>query len=205
MTELIDLTHQIYDDMPVYPEDDPVELYNTGSLEEDGYNYFRLETGLHAGTHIDTPMHMTEDETYMNEIPLESFTGNGCILDVREQNPIEFKDEYSDVVKKNDIVLLYTGHDEKYGSKEYYTDHPIVGESLAQFFVDKKIKMLGMDIPTPDKYPFNIHKMLFKNGVLIIENLTNLSELSDVEDFEIIAFPLKIKADSSIARVVAKV
>ncbi|MFW6375978.1 MAG: cyclase family protein, partial [Thermoplasmatota archaeon] len=140
-----------------------------------------------------------------NEIPLERFTGNGCILDVRNQSPIEYKDEYSEIVKENDIVLLHTGFDEKYGSKEYYTEHPIVDESLAKFFVDKKIKMLGMDIPTPDKYPFNIHKTLFKNGILIIENLTNLSELSDVEDFEIIAFPLKIKADSSIARVVAKV
>ncbi|MFW6196094.1 MAG: cyclase family protein [Thermoplasmatota archaeon] len=205
MTKFIDLTHQVTDDMPVYPEDDPVELYKTGSLEEDGYNYFRLETGLHAGTHIDTPMHMTKDDTYMNEIPLERFTGNGCILDVRNQSPIEYKDEYSEIVKENDIVLLHTGFDEKYGSKEYYTEHPIVDESLAKFFVDKKIKMLGMDIPTPDKYPFNIHKTLFKNGILIIENLTNLSELSDVEDFEIIAFPLKIKADSSIARVVAKV
>ncbi|MFP4050813.1 MAG: cyclase family protein [Thermoplasmata archaeon] len=205
MTEFLDLSHEITDDMPVYPFDDPVELDRTKSFEEDGYNYFRLETGLHAGTHIDIPMHMTDDETHMNEVPLNRFTGNGCILDVRNQSPIEYKDEYSEIVKENDIVLLYTGFDEKYGSKEYYADHPIVDESLAQFFVDKKIKMLGMDIPTPDKHPFNIHKTLFKNGILIIENLTNLSELSDVEDFEIIAFPLKIKADSSIARVLAKV
>ncbi len=205
MTELIDLTHQIHKDMPVYPVDDPVELQRTKSFEEDGYNYFRLETGLHAGTHIDTPMHMTDDDTYMNEVPLERFTGNGCILDVRGQDPIQYKDEYSDLVKENDIVLLYTGYDEKYGSEEYYTEHPLVDESLAGFLIEKKIKMLGMDIPTPDREPFNIHKMLFKNDILIIENLTDLSKLLDEKIFEIIAFPLKIKADSSIARVVAKV
>ena len=204
MTDLIDLTHEIYDDMPVYPVDDPVELDKTKSFEEDSYNYFRLETGLHAGTHIDTPMHMTDDDTYMNEVPLDRFKGNGCVLDVRGQDPIEYKDEYSDIVKENDIVLLYTGYDEKYGSEEYYDEHPIVDESLAQFFVDKKIKMLGMDIPTPDKHPFNVHKTLFKNNILIIENLTNLSELLSVKEFKIIAFPLKIEADSSIARVVAK-
>lgn len=205
MTELIDLAHKIHDDMPVYPVDDPVELDQTKSFEEEGYNYFRLETGLHAGTHIDTPMHMTDDDTYMNEVPLEKFTGNGCVLDVRGQNPIEFKDEYSDVVKENDIVLLYTGFDEKYGSEEYNNEHPLVDGSLAEFLIEKKIKMLGMDIPTPDREPFNIHKMLFNNDIMIMENLTNLSELLHVENFEIIAFPLKIKADSSVVRAVAKV
>lgn len=205
MTELIDLTRQIYDDMPVFPNDEPVKLDHTKTLEEDGHNYFRLNTGLHAGTHIDTPMHMTNDETYMNEISLDRFIGDGCILDVREQNPIEYKEEYSDIVRENDIVLLYTGYDEKYGSEEYYNEHPIVDQSLAEFLIKKKVKMLGMDISTPDKHPFNIHKMLFNNDILIIENLTNLSKLLHVKSFEIIAFPLKIKADSSIARVVARV
>jgi len=205
MTELIDLTHQIHNDMPVYPVDDPVELDKTRSFDEDGYNYFRLTTGLHAGTHIDTPMHMTDDDTYMNEVPLDRFTGNGCVLDVRGQDTIEYKDEYSNMVNENDIVLIYTGYDEKYGTEEYYTEHPLVDESLADFFIEKKIKMLGMDIPTPDKEPFNIHKMLFNNDILIIENLTDLSELLSVDKFEIIAFPLKIKADSSIARVIAKI
>jgi len=48
---------------------------------------------------------------------------------------------------------------------------------LGDFFVEKKIKLLGMDLPSPDKYPFRIHKKLLENNILIIENLTNLSEL----------------------------
>ncbi|MFW6281647.1 MAG: hypothetical protein ACOC1O_02480 [bacterium] len=62
-----------------------------------------------------------------------------------------------------------------------------------------------MDLPSPDKYPFEIHKILFDNNILLIENLTNLSCLLSVSDFEIIAFPLKIKAEASIARVVARI
>jgi kynurenine formamidase len=38
---------------------------------------------------------------------------------------------------------------------------------------------------------------------LIVENLTNLSELIGVKDFDIIAFPLKIRAEASLVRVVA--
>ena len=29
--------------------------------------------------------------------------------------------------------------------------------------------MLGMDLPSPDNYPFDIHKKLFANNILIIE------------------------------------
>ena len=65
--------------------------------------------------------------------------------------------------------------------------------------------MLGMDLPSPDKYPFKIHKMFFNNDIFIIENMTNLSQLLFVNNFEIIAFPLKIKAGASIIRVVAKI
>ena len=64
--------------------------------------------------------------------------------------------------------------------------------------------MLGMDLPSPDKYPFKIHKKLFDNDILIIENMTNLSQLLSVNNFEIIAFPLKIKAGASMTRVVAR-
>ena len=60
-----------------------------------------------------------------------------------------------------------------------------------------------MDLPSPDNYPFEIHKKLFANNILIVENLTNLSELIGVKDFDIIAFPLKIRAEASLVRVVA--
>lgn len=68
-----------------------------------------------------------------------------------------------------------------------------------------KVKMIGLDTPSPDKDPFDVHKYLFEHGVLIIENLTRLDQLLDYKSFEVIALPLNIKADSSIARVVARV
>lgn len=70
--------------------------------------------------------------------------------------------------------------------------------------VRKRVKMIGLDTPSPDKIPFEIHKYLFQNNILIIENLTNLEKLIDGENFEVIALPLKIRADSSIARVIAR-
>lgn len=65
--------------------------------------------------------------------------------------------------------------------------------------------MLGMVLPSPDKYLFKIHKKLFANNILIIENLTNLLELVNISNINIIAFPLKIKAEASMVRVVASI
>ena len=65
--------------------------------------------------------------------------------------------------------------------------------------------MLGIDTPSPDNFPFDIHKMLLNNNILIIENMTNLDKLLFIEEFELIALPLKIKADSSLLRAVARI
>ena len=204
MSELIDLSHDILDDMPIHPYDDPVKLYQDKTLEKDKYNNFRLEIGMHCGTHIDTPMHLTNRETFINEIPLDTFIGKGCLLDVRNENIIGYKEKYENMVSEGDIVLLYTDHSNKYGSKEYFINHPIMDEKLAEFFIEKKIKMLGMDLPSPDEYPFKIHKMLLDKNILIIENMTNLSQLLPVKNFEIMAFPLKIRAEASMVRVVGE-
>lgn len=44
---------------------------------------------------------------------------------------------------------MFTNHDNKYGSEDYFIDHPVIDEELANFFIDENIKMLGMDLPAP--------------------------------------------------------
>lgn len=204
MYKLIDLTHTIVNGLPVYPGDGETVLKQTRFLEKDMFNNHRLEISVHAGTHIDSPMHFLDTKKYISQLPLEAFIGEGCLLDVRGQKKIELKEEYPSLIKENSIVLLYSGIDKMFGQEEYYYNHPELTIEFAEFLVEKKIKIVGMDFISPDKYPFNIHTKLFKNNVLIIENLTNLGELQKLESFEVMAFPLKIDADSSILRVIAK-
>lgn len=203
--KLIDLSHAITHHMPVHPYDDPVKLYQNRSLAADKYNNSRLEIGMHAGTHIDTPMHLTSRESFIDEMNIERFIGQGCLLDVRDEQIIGYKEKYREIVSRDDIVLLLTNHSEKYGTPEYFADHPVVDEALADFFIEKGIKMLGMDLPAPDRYPFPVHQKLFAKDILIIENMTNLSQLLSAQIFEVMAFPLKVRAEASIVRVVAKI
>ncbi|MBE1442375.1 cyclase family protein [Paenibacillus sp. OAS669] len=201
---IIDLSHPIYDGMSVYPGDAETSLVRSKHIKRDGYTNHQLSANMHAGTHIDGPMHLLDCDKYLNEFPVETFVGEGCLLDVSQDRTIDYRAEYEQHIQQKQIVLLYTGYSQYYGQPRYYTDHPVLTLQFAELLVRKQVKMIGLDFPSPDSYPFEIHKYLFQHDILIIENLTNVEKLLKVPSFEIIALPLSIKADSSLARVVAK-
>jgi len=160
---------------------------------------------MHAGTHLDLPSHFLDSNVSVDQLAVERFAGTGCLLDVRNEQVIDMKPEYETNVQENDIVLLFTGFGRHLKSDSYFTDHPVVDQRLAEFFAAKKIKMVGMDLPSPDREPFEIHRILLQADILIMENLTSLNLLLGVRNFEVIAFPLKVKAEAALLRAVARV
>lgn len=200
--QLIDLSQPLSSCSPIYPGDAPTEIVQKKILARDSYVMHHISSDLHTGTHIDAPMHLIESNYYISEFPLERGIGAGVLLDVRGESLIKMREEY-ELIPESAIVLLYTGFDQKYHEPAYYHEHPSVDESLADFFVERKIKMLGMDMPSPDYEPFLIHKRLMEHDILIMENLTNLERLINIARFEVIAFPLKIEAEASFVRAAA--
>jgi len=67
---------------------------------------------------------------------------------------------------------------------------------------DPKVKLVGVEGPSPDKEPYPIHKILLANDILKLENLCNLDKLP--EKFKVYAFPIKVKTDGIPVRVVAE-
>jgi kynurenine formamidase len=205
MHTLIDLSRPIIDRMPVYPSDEPARLEKISDFARDGFNNFRFTSGMHAGTHIDGPMHMTKSDRFIDELPLERFIGTGCLLNAVGMKVIPYTPEFTSAIVAERIVLIYTGFGKEFGSEEYFRDYPVISMELAQLLVEQRIKMVCLDMPSPDKHPHDIHTYLLKNSVLIAENLTSMEKLLTVKKFEIIAFPLRIHADSSPARIVARI
>ena len=202
---LIDLSYEIYNEMPVYPGDIKVELKNDKTLAADDYCNHNIRMGMHAGTHLDLPAHLIEDEKTIADIPLEKLSGRGKIISAAGEKEISMKDKYRPLIKKGDFVLIHTGSSKKYGSEEYYNEHPVLSEELADFLVEKEIKVLGLDLPSPDKKPHKIHKKLFKNNIFILENLCNLERILDYQHFRVIIFPLKVRAEAAPVRAAAEI
>ena len=110
---IIDLSHRICDVMPVYPGDVQTRLVQEHFLSRDYYNGYTLHTALHAGTHVDAPMHLLDkDQRPIAQLPLERFCGPGFLLDGLD-DPRE--------IPPDCCVLIHTGHDARYGQPDYFT------------------------------------------------------------------------------------
>ncbi len=203
--KIIDLTHTFTDDMPVYPGDPKSTLKQLAFIEKDTYNDHRLTTAMHVGTHMDAPLHMIENGKRIDEIDPERFIGKGVLIDAREKDKIDVTVIENAHIEEGSVVLLYTGFGSIFGTDDYYKGYPELTEDFANKMVELKVKIVGMDMLGPDyDKPWVTHKILLGNEILILENLTNLDQLIDIENFEIIALPGKFKADGAPVRVIAK-
>lgn len=198
--------------------------------------FLSLETvhcPVHIGTHIDYSFHYgTKSEgrasKTINELSLEWCISNGVVLDFTFKKPGEVisKEDAEEGLKKinynlkpKDIVLLRTGADKFFGSKEYLTDYPGVSPEAIGFILEAGIKIIGIDSLGFDRpYKFMLQDFLRTHDAKIlwpahffgrireyahIERLTNLDKLPAF-GFKVICFPIKIKdVGASWARVVA--
>lgn len=202
--KLVDLSHIFIPGMPVYPGDIKIKLEEICSIKKDGYTNHQLTSGMHTGTHIDAPLHFIPEGKKISEISIDRFYGPGKIIDVRGQDEIDVSVLKNVSIDSGDIVIFFTGHDALYGNGAYFENQPVLTAVLAQKLVDLGVKMVGIDAPGPDKYPFSLHTLLLRHEILILEDLTNLESLLNNE-FELFAFPIKFDADAAFVRTVAKI
>lgn len=201
---LIDLSHAFSAHMPVYPGDPTPELKPIASLETDGFCDHLLSTPLHVGTHMDAPRHMLRDGKDLSEFDVSRFVGRGVLLDCGGKSVIDADVLDGVRVEKGDVVLVWTCFDAKYRTPAYFSDFPLMTEAFANELVESGASIVGMDTPSPDRAPYQVHKILLAKPVLIIENLTHLEKLAGVDSFEVFALPMKLEADAAPARVVAR-
>lgn len=191
---IIDLSAEIYDNMPHYPDDIDVKV------SAENYEYFNITNismCVHTATHIDTPLHCINDKDSAASIDLNYFIGNAYCIDIipNKDNQINFDDNFDfNIIKECSILLINTFWHKNINSENYYKNFPYFSESFAHKLIDLKIKTIGIDTPSVDLISNNnlIHNILFSHDICIIENLTNLEKVSN-KKFFFSAAPLKIK------------
>ena len=78
--EYIDLTHKIKNELSEYPGDPKTKLnYFKKADETDSSTLLKLETGLHTGTHMDSPFHYIINGKKISQLPLKNFIGKASI------------------------------------------------------------------------------------------------------------------------------
>jgi len=197
---IVDLTMPLDSKTPTFPGDPKPEIVSFGTIKDSGVNTLRLGFVNHTGTHIDFPFHMLEEGKTLSDFPLETFVGEAIVIDVRGQKEIN---DSLENVKEGDMVFFFTGHTTKAYEKDFFSNYPVLSEEVTHKLIEKKVRIVGLDSPSPDYEPFEIHKLLLKQDILIVENLVNLDKVAD-KRFTCYILPLNItNADGAPCRVFA--
>ncbi|PKM72439.1 MAG: hydrolase [Firmicutes bacterium HGW-Firmicutes-16] len=209
---VIDLTHTISVNMPVYPGTEAPSLSVACTVEKNGFKETLLHMFSHTGTHMDAPAHMFKNGTPLDVFEASQFVGSAVVIDCTELNEGErigmtFIERCRELTEKADFLLFRTGWDKKWGTAAYFGDFPCISPEVADFIVDTGKKGVGLDVISIDPITgsgFDNHrKLLSQNTIVIIENLCNLDTLGSGL-FTFIAAPLKFEnADGAPVRAFA--
>ena len=216
MTDIIDLSQEIYEGMPVFKDLPQVKMRIHNSHEEwDGNKNSKKRTpavhklvlGEHTGTHVDALNHMAKqyEGQSIDTMPLSMFYTEGICLDFSHKNlkelitPIEIENacnkQHLDI-RKGDTVLLYTDHYRKHFNGIDWGNGPGISAESARWLGNKKIAAFGVETMSPGIPKISnkeVHHICGELGFTHYENMINLHLLIGRGRFRFIGLPLKIR------------
>jgi kynurenine formamidase len=216
MTEIIDLSQEIYSGMPVFPGLPEVKISVHVSHEEwDGITgsdnvtpaVNRLEFGEHTGTHVDALNHMGSQyrDQSIDMLPLSMFYTWGICLDLSSKGlreliePADLENALARAqleIQPGDTVLLYTDHYRRaFGTSDWH-NHPGISAGAARWLGERKIAAFGVESMAPGVLHLSnkeVHRICGELGFTHYENLVNLHRLTGRGRFRFIGLPLKIR------------
>lgn len=208
--KIIDLSHLIHSEIIVYPDDEPPKFEQIKTLLDNGYNETKLTIYSHTGTHIDAPLHMIKGGRSLHEYDIGKFTGNAAIINLVNNQIgsfIELIDllEYEELIKSLDFIIINTGWSKYWGTDKYLIEYPVLTQEAANWLTSFELVGIGIDaisVDTSGASTYPIHQVFFEKGLLIIENLTNLTAINK-SPFIFQCMPLKYEnADGSPIRAI---
>lgn len=205
--QIVDLTLPLTDQMR------GVQITPATRIQTKGYNTSTLNLYSHCGTHMDAPRHFLSDGETLDRQRLEACIGDALVVDLTPIEPRTLITPADLAVEENRItygtrLLLRTDWYHRHGTDEYRDGLPRISRELAEWLVRRQVTLLGVEQPSVADVNeigelTEIHQILFRGGVTIIEGLANLDRLTR-DTVRLIALPLLIPGgDGSPVRAVA--
>ncbi|MEO0340226.1 MAG: cyclase family protein [Bacteroidota bacterium] len=216
MTEIIDLSQEIYEGMPVFKDLPQVKMSVHNSHEEwSGIKnpkvrtpaVHKLELGEHTGTHVDAINHMEIQHVgkSIDTMPLSMFYTEGICLDFSHKglreliSSAEIQAACAKAkleIKKGDTVLLHTDHYRKHFDTKDWSNGPGITAEAARWLGEKGIASFGVETMSPGVSGVSnreVHHICGDLNFTHYENLINLHLLIGRGRFRFIGLPLKIR------------
>ena len=216
MIEIIDLSQEIYEGMPVYKSLPQVKMsvHNTHEEWEGIENpenptpaVYKMEMGEHTGTHVDAINHMAKEYKghSIDRMPLSMFYTEGICLDFRNKGLKELitAQEIQQAliqanlsIKKGDTVLFCTDHYKKHFGTPNWGNGPGLTVEAARWLGEQDIAAFGVETMSPGVPGVSnkmVHKVCGELNFTHYENMINLDLLLGRGRFRFIGLPLRIR------------
>ncbi len=205
---IFDISLTISPDLPIWPDDPPLELERFESMEKGGHNNItKISSSVHLGTHVDAPYHFLKAGRTVEQLALDVLTGPCYVV----QLPDGVEAITADVLDRTEItaemkrVLFGTrnSHFWARGESNFQTDYVAITEDGAQWLVERGVQLVGVDYLSVAPYGDSIptHTVLLEAGVVVVEGL-NLSNVMR-GFYDLYCLPLKIAGcDGAPARAI---
>ncbi len=151
------LSHELDHNMPQWPSPMSPPLLVHKRLYHAMHDQYVVEYDgiMHRGTHMDTPIHVTAGQPYMDGFPLYRFFGTGVAVSIPKGKwEVITADDLAAAqpeIRSGDIVMINTGCHHHFGDNDtYYSYSPGLYQNAADWLVEKKVKAVGIDVQALD-------------------------------------------------------
>jgi len=140
---------------PIFPGYEEIKLERITYHAKQGVMTHKITTIFHTSTHVNAPIHLLPEKQAVGELALQRFFGSGVVLSVPKGKweligPQDLE-RAAPAVQADDIVLINTGWHRRYSdSKEYFGYAPGLSKAAAEWLVERRVKLVGVDTATVD-------------------------------------------------------
>lgn len=196
MSNLIDISVPLHRSMPTWPGSVGFRAEQTRGFEKgDAVNVTRLDMDVHAGTHVEAPLHYIHEAAALDTIPLDTFIGPAYVADLRAADAIGPEElTAASIPNLVDRLLLRTRNSALWAvqSQGFREDYVALTLSGARWVADRGIRLLGIDYLSVQRFGDDpeTHRTLMRAGVAILEGI----DLSAVQPgpYWLSCLPLKL-------------
>ncbi len=179
---MIDITRTLSEMTCVWPGDLPVSI-SRDSWSKTGPNVSSIAFSVHAGTHVDAPLHYDDNGRDVTMLDLNHLIGDCRVIERHE----------IDSVRDNDSRVLIKTPASMLDGQAYIDSNFGLSVNEAKVLVNKGVSLLGIDTPSIGKFGNigdEVHKILLNESIVIVEGLN----LSTVEqgNYKLVCLPMKI-------------
>ncbi|MCO5066756.1 MAG: cyclase family protein [Rhizobiaceae bacterium] len=154
--EFYNLSHRFGYQSPNWPYFPDVKIERIHYMAKSGVLSQMITTSMPNTTHIDAPAHVVQGTPFINEVPLPHFFGTGIVVSIPKETwePITYDDLEKAAgkhVRSGNVVIVNTGWHKLYDDNEdYFCYAPGFVSSAADWFIEKKVKVVGHDTQAND-------------------------------------------------------